>query len=264
MPSASSPVSRFTVASNMSSARRSIVAAAFLCLQALVWGQAVDPSVSTIDLSVNARVQDSDLPDTSQFPGPSGSWTGQLNMPPASAPSVQTGASRPSQFPSLTGMSSWGGVPFNASNPQTGSTPPQTSSATQDRNALFSASQWTKLTGSRKRTMVLSDLEVEPKKSNATDEFSAERNESADPKAQARMLKRAQQKTARVKIVNPFQNKADATNAGRWRGTVLTASSLEQQRHQEALLLHRGYGANDERRRRRRKSGRGVVRQDNR
>jgi hypothetical protein len=245
--------------------RLRLVVAASTFLPVLACGQAVDPSVGTVDPSVNARVQDSDHSIT-LLPGASGPWTGELslNPAPASAKPVQAGASTASQFPSLTGMSSWGGTPFTSSNTQTASTPPQSSNTGQDRTSVLLASQWSKLTGTkltdpRKLAMILSAVEVSPKKFDATDEFSAERNESTDPKAQLRTLKRAAQRTARVKITNPFQNKADAANAGRWRGTVFTAHSLEQERHQEALRMLQGYTDQTERKQRRHRH-RGAVR----
>jgi hypothetical protein len=239
--------------------------AALTFLPCLACGQAVDPSVGAVDSSVNTRVQDSEHPIT-LLPGASGSWTGELslNPAPASAKPVQTGASTAGQFPSLAGMSSWSGTPSTASNTQTASTPPQSSNTGQDRNSLLLASQWSKLTGTkltdpRKLAMILSAVEGAPKKSDAIDEFSAERNESTDPKAQLRTLRRAAQKTARVKITNPFQNKADAANAGHWRGTVFTARSLEQERHQEALRMLQGYTDQTERKRRRHRH-RGAAR----
>ena len=247
-----------TVVFKMNFQRLFLFAGLLIFLPTLVWGQAFDRSVAISDPSIKTRVQDSDQPDNPlSFPGASGPWTGQLalNPPAPSAIAVQTGASRASQFPSLNGMSTWSGTSSGTSNMKTGGTLPQGSSVAQDRNPLLSASRFTKLTGSKKTTMVLSQVELGTSKtSHASDEFAQQ--ELTDPKADLRKLKRAAQKTARVRITDPFQNKADAANAGRWHGTVLTARSMEQERHQESLRMLQGYtDETDRKQRRRRKRG---------
>ena len=99
--------------------------------------------------------------------------------------------------------------------------------------------------------MTLAGVELQTTKSDRSTEESFDLSELSDPKAKLRVLKRAAQKTARLKIVNPFQSKADAANAGRWHASLSSASALEQQSHEETLLLHSGYNAQTERQRRR-------------
>lgn len=243
------------MAYNNGPAKTFVVAAALTLSSVIARGQAIDPSIGAVDSSVSPRVQDSDHPVSPLFPGASGPWTGELNVTPASASAkvIQTGASRANQFPSLSGTSSWGGVSSSASNTQSTATPSPSTTTMQTRNPLLNTSQWNRLSTSQKKALVLAAAELAQGKTNrATDEFSIDKNESSDQNAKLRMLKRATQKTARAKIVNPFQNKADATNVGRWRGTVLTASSLEEQRHNEASLVLHGYETTTERKRHRR------------
>lgn len=236
----------------MYSTRTILIAVATLTLVPVTfYGQVVDPSVPAYDPSVNASVQDPDHPDSALLPGGSAAWTGQPIMSQA-ATSAQPGSARGNQFPSLTPASWWAGVSTSALSASSGSASLQSTNVAQDRNQMPGASKWTRLTGTRKRNRTLVDFELQSQKTNrSTDEFSTQQNESSDPKAKLRMLRRAGQRTARVRTVNPFQNSADATTSGRWHGSLSSASALEQRRHEEALLVMRGYNAQTERRRRR-------------
>lgn len=223
-------------------------------LPVTIWGQAVDPSVPSFDPSIKARVQDPDHPDSPLSLGASGRWMReQATSTPTAVPAApaQLG-SRSSQFPSLTGRSLWIGASHGALPPGSEAASLQTSGRVEGRTPTLNASRLgAKLTGSRQQTVILAGVDLElTRSSRSADEYSDERNEPSDLNAKLRMLKKAAQKSARLRGTSPFQNKADAANAGRWRGTVLTAESLEQQRHQETQLLARGYGASDERRRR--------------
>ena len=229
-----------------------LLAATLTFLPVTIWGQAVDPSVPSFDPSVKARVQDPDHPDSPLSPGARGRW--MREQPTSTATAVPAGPAqpgyRPGQFPSLTGRSSWIGASRGALAAGNEAASLQTSGVVEGRSPTLNASRLgTKLTGARKQMLILAGVELEQARSSrSTDEYSAEQ-EPSDLNAKLRMLKQAAQKSARLRVTNPFQNKADAANAGRWRGTVLTAGSLEQQRHQETQLLARGYGTPDQRHR---------------
>jgi hypothetical protein len=223
-------------------------------------GQAVDPSVGVVDLSVKTRVQDTEHPDSPLSPGASGQSTGALptiliTQTATQTPPTQTGSSHFSQFPSLTSMSSWVGASSSTLSAGMESTPSQSTNVAESRRPALS-----RLTVSRKPNMILAGVDVEPAKSNRSpNEHSAEGNAPSDTDAKLRMLKRAEQKAARLRVKNPFQDKADAVNAGRWNGTALSARALQRQRHQEGERLLNGYDTDSEQRRRRRRSQRGSL-----
>jgi hypothetical protein len=209
----------------------------------------VDPSVGAVDLEVTTRVQDSDHPDSALLPGGSNAWTGQTIMSQTASSPI-----RANPFPSLNSVSAWGTFSSNSSSVNAGGAgdarDAQHSTSPQTRNQTLDASVWSKLTGSRKQYAILAGVELQPTRSNRSiEEFSIDQNEASDPHANMRMLKRATQKTARLRIVNPFQNKADAATARRWSGSLSSARALEQNRHEEALLLKSGFNAQTQRRR---------------
>lgn len=92
-------------------------------------------------------------------------------------------------------------------------------------------------------------------------EDSAEEGElsAADENLKLRKLKQATAKSARLRITNPFQAKADAATSAHWGSDRSSARALEQQQHEGSMLLQSGFNARDERRKHHsRKRGKGT------
>jgi len=214
----------------------------------------------------------------SQFPslggtsvwGPSSAsaaWTGQPVMSDASSagasgPAPRTASiSKVSQFPSLIGISVWG---------------PSSSAASSYLNAngargqTQSAARSTKAVGSRNRKLDVTMARAyvqSARMGRREDEFSvdalavqkaieqtAEQNEPSDPHLKLRQLKQelkqsaAAARSARLRIANPFQSKADASTA-HWGRDASSLSALGQQQHETGTLLHYGFNARNKPRR---------------
>jgi len=209
-------------------------------------GQQVDPSVQVPDLSVKARVQDVDHPDSALLPGGSVAWTGQPIMIQKSPDAAQKGSSLKSNpFPSLTSMSTWGGVSSTTSSNSSAGVVRPRSVLTSSKSAL-----------SRKlNTMLMTRLDLHPANTDLTvEELAAEENQLTRTSAALELHKLRQQtsrsRPARLRVANPLVAKADAATTGRWHADQFSANALEQQRHEGALLLRHGYTARKKGRRR--------------
>ena len=225
----------------------SFVIAVLLLVPTGLTGQQVDPSVQPFDPSVNARVQDPDHPASALLPGGSSAWTGQpiMSQQP-SGPAQKGSAGKNSQFPSLTSMSTWGTL----------SVPDSSSNAVPDRARSVLPSTKTFL--SRKlNTSLATTVDLHSAKSDRIeDEVAAEENQLTRTSAalELRKLRRETSRSlrsARVRVVNPLQAKADASSAGRWHSDQSSIYALNQQQHEAGMLLHYGFNDRGERRRRR-------------
>jgi hypothetical protein len=235
------------------------VVAAFLLVPRVLPGQSVSPSVPAIDPTVNSRVQDPDRPDSPLLPGGSSTWTGQpiMSQAPTSGASGggqksgSTGSGstiRANQFPSLVGLSAWGGSTL---------TPSSSLSATTTPGHAQTASRWTKAAASRKLNATMDAVDVKSaKRGRSDDDFSAdalsiEQKQLADADLKLRKLKQAADRSKRSRITNPFQAKADAATAAHWGSDTSSSRALAQQQHETGMLLHSGFNARSTRRRKR-------------
>ena len=276
-------------------------------------GQAVDPSVQPVDVSVRSRVQDPDQPSTPLLPGPNSAWAEQpIVIQTASSGTSAAGqglgsANRPNQFPSLADISTWAsstsaawaGQSLMSQTPSLGSSSgapsgasgaaPGPGSATQaaqlqnsagasawGRSSFAIASstnasgaqgqlqkgmRWTTATGLAKLNFLTPASEAEAERTDRSqnqlleEAFSAEQNRSSASLSKLRQLKQAQSRSARLRLANPLQSKADASSAPHWGSDESSSRALDQQRHETGMLLKSGFGARTERRKRARAHG---------
>lgn len=233
----------------------SAVVAAFLLVPGVLSGQAVNPSVDAIDPAVHSRVQDPDQPDNALLPGGSSAWTGQpiMSQTPTSGASgagQKPGTTtRTSQFPSLAGLSAWGGSSL---------TPSSSQSATTSPERVQTASRWTKAAASRKLNVMMAAADVKSAKLGHSDDdfsedaLSIEQKQLADANSKLRKLKQAADRSKRSRITNPFQARADAATAAHWGSDTSSARALAQHQHESGMLLHSGFNARTARKRRHR------------
>lgn len=213
--------------------------------------QQIDPSVTPMDPSVNLRVQDPDQPQSALLPGGSNTWTGQPIMSQTSSPKQQSGSNIVSQYPSLAGAAStWGGL----SSLTVGSSDSGTPSGTPGQQSLLSSPK-TKMTLARKLKIMALNSEVQASDRSARMEeaLAIEQNLPASAAAKYIQLRRATAKSARVRVKNPFQSKADVTATVRWGADRSSEYALEQRQHESGMLLHSGFNARTERKRRHKK-----------
>jgi len=100
--------------------------------------------------------------------------------------------------------------------------------------------------------LTLANAEAQSKKSDrAEDELLVEQKKMSDAELTLRKVKQATARSARLRVTNPFQSKADASSAGRWGGDQSSARALANQQHETGMLLKSGFGARTTRRRKR-------------
>jgi hypothetical protein len=246
-----------------------IAVAVCMLIPRLLSAQEVDPSVQAIDPSVNSRVQDPDSPDNALLPGGSSAWTGQpiMSQTPTTGASGTSGspqktgsASRPSQFPSLVGVSAWGQSSFGSSSSQNASGAQDSLSLTGARTRPQLASRWSRNAFSRKSNVTAASADPQSSRSGrAGDELSVEENRPSNSNLKLRGLKRATQRSTRSRITNPFQAKADAATAAHWGSDQSSTYALTQQRHESGMLLHYGFNARSDRQAHRKRRKRGAA-----
>jgi len=227
----------------------SVVAAVWMLLPGGLLGQQVDPSVQPVDPSVNARVQDPDHPASALLPGGSSAWTGQPIMSQtASGPSQKGSGGKNVQFPSLTGMSTWGTLSVGDSSASNAADVPE-----RARSVLPS----TKTSLSRKLNMTVATVDLHSaRSSSARDELADEENQLTRTSAAVELRKLRQgtarsTRSARIRVTNPLSAKADAASAGRWHSDQSSAYALNQQEHESGMLLQNGFYDRSQRRRHR-------------
>jgi hypothetical protein len=230
----------------------SVVIAVFMLVPSVLSGQQVNTRVDSIDLRVNARVQDPDQPQSALLPGGSSAWTGQPIMSETpfsgtSGPAQRPGAmGKTSQSPSLVGVSVWGPSSIAA-------TPSSDISGGQEHTQTVK--RWTKAGSSRKLSVMMATAELQSARSgHLQDELSVEQNVPSDSNLKLRKLKRAATRLGRLRIANSFQPKADGYVA-RWGhdtlGASFSASAMAKKQHESGLLLRYGFNARREREARR-------------
>jgi hypothetical protein len=222
-----------------------LITTAFSLVPCGLVGQQVDPSVQPVDPSANVRVQDVDRPDSALLPGGSNAWTGQPIMSQTSSlPAQKSSAVKSNQFPSLTGVSTWGTTPVSEL---------AASNTTQAPDRARGAQPSSKFPLSRKTGTKIATVDVQLAKSNATEEEIAEQEKLEEENQQARNnngglnLHKLRQETARstrstrTRVTNPLRAKADAASSGRWHSDQSSSYALNQQQHEENSRLQNGY-----------------------
>jgi hypothetical protein len=165
-------------------------------------------------------------------------WTGQAIM--TLAPSVAAEKARVSQFPSLSGMSTWGMTPSASATDASAVGAPD-----RARSVLSS----TKTAPSRKLNMKLSSVDLHSAKSSSIQDELAllEQNQMTLSSVAVDLRKlRAEaarsSRSARLKIADPLHAKADAASAGLWHSDQSSARALAQQQDESGMLLQNGFG----------------------
>ena len=209
---------------------------------------------------VNKASQFPSLGGTSVWGASSAStaWAGQPVMSDAPAagtagPAPRAGSVRGgSQFPSLVGISVWGlSSAASSSSLNANGARGQTVVA---RNRKRDVTTVTDYMQSARMRRLEDESSVESLAVQQAAERAAEQDELSDPHLKLRELKQelkqsaAAARSARLRIANPFQSKADALTV-HWGRDASSASALGQQQHETGLLMHYGFNARNKPRR---------------
>jgi hypothetical protein len=191
-------------------------------------------------------------------PSTSAVWAGQSLM--SQTPSLSGSTALPgsgSVSPSAplqnsAGVSAWGRSSFAIAS---------SLNASGAQGQLQKGMRWTTAAGLAKLNFLTPASVAEAERTDRSqnqlleEAFSVEQNRSSASLNKLRQLKQAQSRSARLRLANPLQSKADASSAPHWGSDESSSRALDQQRHETGMLLKSGFGARSERRKRARAHG---------
>jgi hypothetical protein len=199
-------------------------------------------------------------------PSTSAAWAGQSVMSPtpslgssllsssgssSGAPGAVQGSSgsvsQAAELQNPAGVSTWGRSSFSIAS---------SLNASGSQGQLQSGVRWTTAAALRKLSLLTPATAAEAARTGRSQDelleeaFSVEQNRSSESTDKLRKLKQATARSARLRITNPFQSKADASTAPHWGSDESNSRALDQQQHESGLLLKSGFGARTARRKR--------------